>query len=67
MNNTILRAAIVGCGGIANNKHLPALVKQKNLKIIAFCDIVEERAVKARAKFGIYNHRLPQGYRGQGR
>ena len=52
MNNTILRAAIVGCGGIANNKHLPALVKQENLKIIAFCDIVEERAVKARAKFG---------------
>ena len=52
MNNTILRAAIVGCGGIATNKHLPALVKQEKLKIVAFCDIIEERAVKARAKFG---------------
>ena len=52
MNNTILRAAIVGCGGIANNKHLPVLVKQENLKIVAFCDIIEQRAIDARAKFG---------------
>ena len=30
----------IGCGGIANSKHLPALTSQKDkCEIVAFCDI----------------------------
>lgn len=47
-----LKVAIVGCGGIANNKHLPALVKLEEVELVAFCDIVEERAEKAAKEFG---------------
>lgn len=48
-----LRVGIIGCGGIANQKHFPALKKNAALNdMIAFCDIDEERAVKAAAEFG---------------
>lgn len=47
-----LRIGIVGCGGIANNKHLPAIKKNGNFEIAAFCDIIEEKAQKAKAEYG---------------
>ena len=48
-----LKAGIVGCGGIANQKHFPALKLLKDeVEIVHFCDIVEERAVKAAKEFG---------------
>lgn len=47
-----LKVAVVGCGGIANNKHLPALAKLEEVELVAFCDIVEERAEKAAKEFG---------------
>lgn len=46
------RTGIVGCGGIANGKHLPALSKMENVEIVAFCDLIPERAEKAREKYG---------------
>lgn len=42
-----LRIAIVGCGGIANGKHMPSLSRQADAEMVAFCDIVEERAQEA--------------------
>ena len=48
----VTRVGIIGCGGIANGKHMPALAKVENCEMVAFCDIVEERAVKAAEKFG---------------
>ena len=48
----ILRIGIIGCGGIANGKHMPALKKQKDVHMVAFCDIIEERAVKAAKDYG---------------
>lgn len=48
----ILRIGIIGCGGIANGKHMPALKKQKDVQLVAFCDIIEERAVKAAKDYG---------------
>lgn len=48
-----LKVAVIGCGGIARNKHLPSLVKQPQVEIVAFCDIVEERAVQAAAEYGV--------------
>lgn len=41
-----LKVAIIGCGGIANGKHLPSLKQQPEVELVAFCDIVEERAQK---------------------
>lgn len=53
MSNKKLRVGIIGCGGIAEQKHLPALKNNKDLaEIVAFCDIIEERAVKACKEFG---------------
>ena len=46
------RAGIVGCGGIANGKHMPALAKMENVEIVAFCDIIPERAEKALKEYG---------------
>ena len=50
--NDIVRIGIIGCGGIANGKHMPSLAKVKGAKMVAFCDIIEERALKAREKYG---------------
>ncbi|RVT60860.1 Gfo/Idh/MocA family protein (plasmid) [Niallia taxi] len=48
-----LRIGIIGCGGIANNKHFPALSHFKEeCEIVAFCDVIEERALKAAKEFG---------------
>lgn len=48
-----VRIGIIGCGGIANNKHMPALKKLPEVEMAAFCDIVPERAEKAAKEFGI--------------
>ncbi|AZS16018.1 Gfo/Idh/MocA family protein [Paenibacillus lutimineralis] len=48
----VYRIGIVGCGGIANGKHMPSLSKLENVEMVAFCDIIPERAEEAAAKFG---------------
>ena len=40
----ILKIGIIGCGGIANGKHMPALKKVEGVEMVAFCDIIKERA-----------------------
>ncbi|MCM3746494.1 Gfo/Idh/MocA family oxidoreductase [Paenibacillus pasadenensis] len=50
-----LRVGIIGCGGIANGKHFPALSGNKNVEIVAFCDIDLEKAREAAAKYGAEN------------
>lgn len=53
MKNGKLQVAVIGCGGIANQKHFPALTSQKDkCEIVAFCDIIEERAQKAAREYG---------------
>lgn len=47
-----LKIAIIGCGGIANGKHMPSLSRQQNAEMVAFCDIVEERAQEAAKIYG---------------
>lgn len=42
-----IKVGIVGCGGIANGKHLPALQQIPEVEFCAFCDIIVERAEKA--------------------
>ncbi len=57
-----LRVGIIGCGGIANNKHMPSLAKIEELEMVAFCDIIEEKAEKAAKKFGVENAKVYQSY-----
>ncbi|SFE56755.1 Predicted dehydrogenase [Paenibacillus catalpae] len=59
----LLKIGIIGCGGIANGKHLPALSKNKNVEIVAFCDIVEERAAEAQQKYGTEGSKVYSDYR----
>ena len=47
-----LRIGIIGCGGIANGKHMPSLKKLPTVELVAFCDIIEQRAIDAKAKYG---------------
>ena len=48
-----LRVAIVGCGGIANGKHMPSLKKVQECEMVAFCDLIEEKAIAAAKQYGI--------------
>lgn len=57
-----LKIGIVGCGGIANNKHLPAIKKNGNFEVVAFCDIIKEKAEEAKEKFGIPKARVYTDY-----
>lgn len=47
-----MKVGIIGCGGIANGKHLPAIKAVGNIEIVAVCDIIEERAIKAKEEYG---------------
>jgi len=48
----MLKVGIIGCGGIAERKHMPALATIKDVSMTAFCDISAERAGKMAEKFG---------------
>ena len=47
-----IKVGIIGCGGIANGKHMPSLSKLPNVRLVAFCDIIPERAEAAKEKYG---------------
>lgn len=49
MKTTVV--AIVGCGRIANSAHLPALSKLDNVRIKYACDLIVEKAQKAKEDF----------------
>lgn len=47
-----INVAVIGCGTIANNAHIPAYMKNENVNIKYFCDIIPERAEAAVNKYG---------------
>ena len=47
----IVNVGIIGCGGIAGGKHMPSLKKLPNVRMVAFCDIIPEKAEKAAKEF----------------
>ncbi len=63
MAQTKLRVGIIGCGGIANGKHMPALAKLDTVEMVAFCDTREERAAKAAQKYGTPDAKTYTDYR----
>ena len=62
MERTV-KIGIIGCGGIANSKHMPSLSKLENVQLVAFCDLIEERAVKAAEKFGTEDAKVYVDYK----
>ncbi|MDR2102966.1 MAG: Gfo/Idh/MocA family oxidoreductase [Treponema sp.] len=48
-----LRAAIIGCGKIANGAHLGPLSKMKDVEIKYAVDIIKERAEAAKENYGV--------------
>ncbi len=51
MNRTV-KIGIIGCGGIANGKHMPSLSKVEGAEMVAFCDLIAERAEVAKEQYG---------------
>lgn len=62
-NSKKLKVAIIGCGGIANGKHMPSLSKLNTVELVAFCDIVEEKAKEAAKKYGMENAKCYTDYK----
>ncbi|MCL2812309.1 MAG: Gfo/Idh/MocA family oxidoreductase [Clostridia bacterium] len=63
MAGKIYRVGIIGCGGIANGKHMPALKKLPNVQMVAFCDIVPDRAQKASEEYGAPGAKVYSNYK----
>ncbi len=61
--DNIIRIGIIGCGGIANGKHMPGLKTVKNAEMVAFCDIIKERAEKAAEEYGVEGAKVYEDYK----
>ena len=58
-----LRVGIIGCGGIANSKHMSALKKIEEVEMVAFCDIILEKAEKAVKEYGTPDAKAYEDYK----
>lgn len=58
-----LRVGIIGCGGIANGKHMPNIAKIPEAEMVAFCDLIPERAEKAKADYGTPEAKVYSDYK----
>ena len=52
MENGKMKVAVIGCGTIANNAHIPSYMNNDTCEIKYFCDILPERAQAAVEKYG---------------
>lgn len=59
----MVKVGIIGCGGIANSKHMPALQKLEDVEMVAFCDVVKERAEKAAEQYGVPDAKVYTDYK----
>ena len=58
-----LKIGIIGCGGISNGKHMPALSRLSDkVEMVAFCDIIVERAQEAAKKYGTSDAKVYEDY-----
>ncbi len=58
-----IKVGIIGCGGIANGKHLRAIKNVKEIEPVAFCDIIEERAIETAKKYGSEDAKIYTDYK----
>lgn len=59
-----LKIGIIGCGGIANGKHMPSLKKcADKAEMVAFCDLAVERAEQAKKQYGTPDAKVYTDYK----
>ena len=59
-----VRVGIIGCGGIAKQKHMPSLKENSELcEMVYFCDIIPERAEMAAKEYGAPGAKCCADYR----
>ena len=63
MSERKLKVGIIGCGGIANGKHMPSLKRLETASMVAFCDIIEEKAQKAAKEYGVEGAKVYTNYK----
>lgn len=63
MSERIVKVGIIGCGGIANGKHMPSLKALPNVELVAFCDLIIEKAEKAATEYGTEDAKVYTDYR----
>lgn len=61
-----LRVGVIGCGSIAQHRHLPEYQINPHVELAAVCDINQERALEVAEKYGVlsytdYNELLKSG------
>jgi predicted dehydrogenase len=57
-----LKVGVIGCGGIANGKHMPSIKASGLADMVAFCDIVKEKAEKAAKEYGAKKATVYESY-----
>ena len=57
-----VKVGIIGCGGIAEGKHLPALSQIEEVELVAFCDIEVKKAEKDNKEYGSVNAKVFEDY-----
>ncbi|MCL2015924.1 MAG: Gfo/Idh/MocA family oxidoreductase [Defluviitaleaceae bacterium] len=58
-----VKVGFIGCGGIANQKHFPGMAQEDGVEMVAFCDIVKERAEKGAKEFGTPDAKVYTNYK----
>src|SRR5689334_6481410 len=58
-----VKIGFIGCGDIAKLKHFPGMAQQKGVDLVAFCDLVIERAEEAAKKYGTPDAKVYTDYR----
>lgn len=51
-----IRLGIIGCGGVTVERHLPALIRLRGIKVVALADIYADRAERVAQTFGVQRH-----------
>ena len=60
--NKQVKVGIIGCGAIAEGKYLKALQYIHEAEVVAFCDIIPEKAERMRKLFDAPNARIYEDY-----
>jgi UDP-N-acetylglucosamine 3-dehydrogenase len=47
-----VKVGIIGCGSIAKHRHIPEYAANENVELVAFCDIVQDRASAMSEEYG---------------
>lgn len=58
-----LKIGFIGCGFIADMKHFPGMAQEKDVEMVAFCDIVPERAENGAKKYGTPDAKVYTNYK----